>query len=181
MILQEHEPRSAQAADVLRHYLGDLVFGANDGLVTTFTVVSGVAGARLTPGVLLIIGFVNLIADGFSMGASNFLAIRASASVENSDRGYAEPLWHALATFSAFVLIGSLPLVAYLVPSMKAYPFAASCFLTGAALFGVGSMRSLLARKTWILGGIEMLLIGAMAAGVAYGVGATAAVWIQTE
>jgi VIT1/CCC1 family predicted Fe2+/Mn2+ transporter len=56
-----------------RHsYLGDAVLGAIDGCVTTFAVVSGVAGAGLPRGVALILGFANLLADGFSMAASNY-------------------------------------------------------------------------------------------------------------
>ncbi len=56
-----------------RHsYLGDAVLGAIDGCVTTFAVVSGVAGAGLPRNVALILGFANLLADGFSMAASNY-------------------------------------------------------------------------------------------------------------
>lgn len=63
--------------EVLQHYLGDIVYGANDGIVTTFAIVVGVAGAGLSPAVVLILGGSNLLADGFSMGASNYLATRA--------------------------------------------------------------------------------------------------------
>ena len=56
------------------HYLPDLVYGANDGIITTFAVVSGVVGASLSERVIVILGLANLIADGFSMGASNYLA-----------------------------------------------------------------------------------------------------------
>lgn len=41
-MLHRHDPASTRPVDLLRHYVGDLVFGANDGLITTFTVVSGV-------------------------------------------------------------------------------------------------------------------------------------------
>jgi len=51
------------------HHIGDLVFGANDGIVTTFAVVSGVAGASLSIKVAIILGLANLLADGFAMGA----------------------------------------------------------------------------------------------------------------
>ena len=54
-------------------YIGDLVYGANDGIITTFAVVSGAAGAALPGGVIIILGFANILADGISMGASNFL------------------------------------------------------------------------------------------------------------
>ena len=58
-------------------YLKDFVYGAVDGAVTTFAVVAGVAGAGLAPGVIIILGFANLLADGFSMAISNFLGTRA--------------------------------------------------------------------------------------------------------
>lgn len=58
-------------------YIGDFVYGANDGIVTTFAVVAAAAGAVLSPGVVIILGLANLLADGFSMGASNFLSLRS--------------------------------------------------------------------------------------------------------
>lgn len=56
-------------------YLADFVYGAIDGTVT-FAVVSGVAGAELSSSIVIILGFANLIGDGFSMAASNFLSTR---------------------------------------------------------------------------------------------------------
>ena len=38
------------------HYLPDLVYGANDGIITTFAVVSGVVGASLSERVIVILG-----------------------------------------------------------------------------------------------------------------------------
>jgi VIT1/CCC1 family predicted Fe2+/Mn2+ transporter len=58
-------------------YLRDFVYGAIDGAVTTFAVVSGVAGAELPAGIVLILGAANLVGDGFSMAASNYLGTRA--------------------------------------------------------------------------------------------------------
>lgn len=55
-------------------YHRDMVYGAVDGAVTTFAVVSGVAGAELSVGIIIILGFANLLGDGFSMAAGNFLA-----------------------------------------------------------------------------------------------------------
>ncbi len=52
-------------------------YGRIDGAVTTFAVVSGVAGARLSPWIILVLGFANLFADGFSMAAGNFLGTKA--------------------------------------------------------------------------------------------------------
>ena len=60
-----------------RSYLRDFIYGAVDGIVTTFAVVSGVAGAGLPGGVVIVLGAANLAGDGFSMAASNFLGTRA--------------------------------------------------------------------------------------------------------
>ena len=68
------------------HYLPDLVYGANDGIITTFAVVSGVVGASLSERVIVILGFANLVADGFSMGASNYLARRSHVEEDLADR-----------------------------------------------------------------------------------------------
>jgi VIT1/CCC1 family predicted Fe2+/Mn2+ transporter len=58
-------------------YLRDFIYGAVDGIVTTFAIVSGVEGARLPGGIVLILGAANLAADGFSMAVSNYLGTRA--------------------------------------------------------------------------------------------------------
>jgi len=59
------------------NYLRDFIYGAIDGTVTTFAIVCGVAGAGLSPAIIVILGMVNLLADGFSMAVSNFLGTRA--------------------------------------------------------------------------------------------------------
>ncbi len=70
-----------------RHsYLRDFIYGAIDGSVTTFAVVAGVAGAGLSAGIVIVLGFANLIADGFSMAVSNFLASRAEQQVVDRAR-----------------------------------------------------------------------------------------------
>ena len=58
-------------------YLRDVIYGAIDGTETTFAVVAGVAGAGLSDTVVIVLGFANLVADGFSMAVSNFLGARA--------------------------------------------------------------------------------------------------------
>ena len=67
-------------------YIGDFVYGANDGIVTTFAVVAAAAGASLSPLVVIILGLANLFADGFSMGASNFLSLRSKRKFINFQR-----------------------------------------------------------------------------------------------
>lgn len=67
--------RLAGAAE--NSYLRDFVFGAMDGTVTTFAVVAGAAGASLPTGITIILGMANLLADGFSMAAGNYVGTKA--------------------------------------------------------------------------------------------------------
>jgi Ca2+-transporting ATPase len=86
---EEHAPeaiRSRLAATPAVSYLRDFVYGAVDGTVTTFAVVAGAAGARLSATVVIVLGAANLIADGFSMAISNFLGSRADQQLENRRR-----------------------------------------------------------------------------------------------
>ena len=57
--------------------LRDLVYGAIDGAVTTFAIVAGVQGAGLSTFIILALGFANVLADGFSMAAGNYMATKA--------------------------------------------------------------------------------------------------------
>lgn len=57
--------------------LGDAILGAIDGSVTTFAVVAGVMGGGLSPMVAVILGFSNLLADGFSMAVSNYQSTKS--------------------------------------------------------------------------------------------------------
>ena len=86
----EHRPeaiRTRLARAPARSYLGDAVLGAIDGCVTTFAVVAGASGAALPGAVVLILGFANLVADGFSMAVSNYQGTKtARESLERAAR-----------------------------------------------------------------------------------------------
>lgn len=66
--------------------LEDIVYGANDGIITTFAVIAGVAGGGLARSVVLILGFANLLADGISMGMSNYLGKQSRLQYEKAAR-----------------------------------------------------------------------------------------------
>ena len=60
-----------------RGVLRDTVYGGIDGTVTTFAIVAGVAGAGLSPFVIVVLGLANVLADGFSMAAANYSGTKA--------------------------------------------------------------------------------------------------------
>src|SRR6188474_245270 len=73
-----HEAIARRIAAATQHnYLGDFILGAVDGAVTTFAIVAGGAGAGLSNGVVLVLGLANVLADGLSMAAGNYLKARS--------------------------------------------------------------------------------------------------------
>jgi VIT1/CCC1 family predicted Fe2+/Mn2+ transporter len=237
------ELRSAHTPDAIRErlrigprhvYLRDFIYGAIDGAVTTFAIVAGVAGAGLSSGVVVVLGLANLLADGFSMAVSNFLATRADQQLRDKARRIEEahiaefpdgereeirqifaakgfsgadldrvvsvitadkrqwvdtmlkeelgltlsgpsPGRAALATFGAFVVIGALPLLAFVLqlaaPGSVRNVFLCSALLTGATFFVVGALKGRYVERRWYWSGLETLAIGGSAAGLAYLVG----------
>jgi VIT1/CCC1 family predicted Fe2+/Mn2+ transporter len=165
------EPRDATG--IARHYIRDFVYGANDGLITTFAVVSGVAGGALSHLAVLVIGAANLAADGVSMGVGNLLAIRADERAREAD-GLPEletyPWKHGLATLVAFVVAGAVPLLPYVLPVTAQNRLMWSTASTFACLFLLGA-RGVITRDRWWRTGLETLLLGAVVALAAYGAG----------
>ncbi len=234
----DHTPAAIERrlrAPVSHSYLRDFIYGAIDGAVTTFAVVCGVQGAGLSVGVVVILGVANLIADGFSMAASNFLGTRVEEQLRHqarrreethiktipegereeirqifANKGFAGkdldravkiitsdltqwvdtmlqdelglPLegpspWRAAAmTFVAFVVVGAIPLLAFiadlLVPGGFPAAFPVSVVLTGVAFFVVGALKSRVIGEGWLASSLETLSIGGLAALLAYGIGA---------
>ena len=169
------EPQGA--TETARHYIRDLVYGANDGIITTFAVVSGVAGGELSGLAVIVIGAANLAADGVSMGAGNLLSIRAderAREAANLPELEAFPWKHGLATMLAFMAAGMVPLAPYLLPRVQE-PLFSSTFFTFGALFVLGASRALVTVDRWWKAGFETLGLGAVVALAAYLAGMTAA------
>lgn len=216
------------------NWLPDFVYGGIDGSVTTFAVVAGVVGAELSTPVILILGFANLFADGFSMAIGKYLsdkseldrinhvrkaeeiAIKTSPKEEklevkdilrrfgfagkeldaaqrvitNNPKVWVQVMLHhehnmieeninprkgALVTFTAFQIIGLIPLLGYLTESFLNLTskelFMATGMATLIALFVVGTVKSRFSDRHWISTGLETALIGGVAASIAYLVG----------
>jgi VIT1/CCC1 family predicted Fe2+/Mn2+ transporter len=158
-----------------RHYIRDLVYGANDGIITTFAVVAGVTGGALSSRAILVVGIANIVADGLSMGVGNYLGIRSEESARAAEalpEAEAEPARHGLATFAAFAVAGFIPLVSYIIPDLGMDRFVLATVLTLGTLFAVGALRSVVTVEGWLASGLEMLGLGVIVATAAYGSGA---------
>lgn len=217
----------------LRDYLAEFVYGGMDGSVTTFAVVAGAAGAGLDSSVVIILGFANLIADGFSMSVGSYLAhssdkhnyelfkrreyLEVSYNPEEGreeiraiyiNKGFSgallddvvstitankdvwvdtmmkeelgimpagqSPLSKAVVTFMAFIAVGLIPLLMYVLDYLnvvKADLFRSSCILTGVAFLIIGLLKSYVAERPLWRGALETVLLGGICAVLAFYVG----------
>jgi len=154
------------------HYLRDLVYGATDGTITTLAVVAGATGASFPPSVGLVLGLANLVADGLSMAASNYLGMKSELEQSGQSVASEQPWRHALATWGAFVCAGAIPLLAYLLADGATGRLSTALALALATLAVVGAARArFLDRAAWRCA-LEVVAIGGAAAGAAYGIGA---------
>ena len=236
-IKKAHHPKAIRAPELHKYegsYIGDFVFGAIDGSITTFAVVSGVAGAALSVNIVIILGVANLLADGFSMAIGNYLSSKSNMEFAQRERQREEwevkhypkgeieeirtifkrkgfngkqlesvvktitsnkkvwidtmmidelniieektsPIKKGIVTFVSFAIVGSIPLIPYIISffseSVKAIAFPLSVILTFIAFFFIGSAKIYITGKNWLKSGLETLLIGSAAAIIAYGIG----------
>ena len=159
-------------------YLKEFVYGGIDGSVTTFAVVAGATGAKMDAGVIIVLGFANLIADGFSMSVGNYLSEKSDREANGETTGKEaslSPFKTAGATFISFIIMGLIPLLVYVFSYLNETKgtnlFPYSCFLTGLGFLFIGLLRSRVTQTNWVRSIIETLLLGGIAAVLAYYLG----------
>ena len=156
-----------------KRYIPQLVYGAVDGTVTTFAVVAASAGAGVNSAIILILGLANLIADGFSMGSSAYLARQAENSTQKSGVKLS-PLTVGLTTFGAFCAIGLVPLLPYIIDILNGMTldpnsvFLASATLTGISFLTIGYVKGRVGKENPITSMLVTFILGAIAAALAY-------------
>lgn len=91
-VLQEH-PIQKRKISPVSEYLKEIVYGGNDGIVTTFAVVAGFTGAQSSISgfsypflTVLLFGVANLFADGMSMGLGNFISMRSEKDLYQTEK-----------------------------------------------------------------------------------------------
>lgn len=155
-------------------YIAQFVYGSFDGVVTTFAVVAAAAGARINSTVIVILALANLIADGFSMGASAYLSDKANKQLA---KRHQTPRAIGFSTFGAFVAIGFMPVLPYLadvVLGLDILPgnlFAISSALAFCAFVSIGIIKAKGAGGNRTKSVLETLVLGVIAAGLAYFLG----------
>lgn len=161
-------------------YLGEFVYGSIDGTVTTFAVVAGATGANFSVIVIIVLGFANLVADGFSMGVGSYLSSKSEIDVQRKNKedisSTASPLIKGVTTFGAFFIVGLVPLLIYIFDYLFRLEisnlFVYASILTALAFIGIGFLKSHVGHTSRRRGVAETLVLGLIAAVLAYVFGA---------
>lgn len=156
-------------------YLEELVYGGIDGTITTFAVVTGAVGANLESEVIVILGCANLLADGFAMSIGAYLS---SNSKKNNDikKGiyYKSPILIGVFTYVSFIVMGFIPILVYildLISPLQVNLFLSASILTAIVFIIIGAFKAYVTGNKIIKSISETLVLGSLAAFVAYYVG----------
>jgi vacuolar iron transporter family protein len=168
-------------ASGLGHYLRDVIYGATDGVITTFAIVSAASGAMINPHLVLILGLASLVADGVSMGASNYLGLKSEIQQVGGSVEEEAPERHGMATFAAFVAAGSVPLLPYLYLGPLEYRFAISVTLAIIVFTLMGTVRAAFTNQSRFRSAAEIVILGTAAGSFAFGVGRAGAYFLEVS
>jgi vacuolar iron transporter family protein len=215
--------------DVTGGWLRPAVFGAMDGLISNFSLISGFAGAHASRHLVILSGLGGLVAGAFSMAVGEYVSVASQSDLARAEIEIErQELWHnaaaeqaelaelyvsrgvdrALAvevskqlsrdpdqaleihareelgvsaenlpspylaagsSFVSFSIGAALPLLPFVLGASALWPAA---IVAGLALFFAGAVVARITARSWWFGGLRQLILGAVAAGVTFAVGA---------
>jgi VIT1/CCC1 family predicted Fe2+/Mn2+ transporter len=149
------------------------VFGVQDGIVSTFGLVMGVAGAQVSPEAVLIAGIAGAVSGAVSMGAGEYVSVKVQRELletqggDDDDNENVSPSRAAAANSGLFVLGAAFPLAPFLV-MVGLSAVVTSTVLSITALFATGALLTRLTRRSPFVSGMRMLVIGGGAGVLGY-------------
>ena len=109
------------------------------------------------------------------MAAGKYLSDKAELDQDTEHHSKINPVLGAWSTFIAFIILGAVPLIAYVIQPWlqltSSVTFRLACILTLLALFFVGFLKGYFVKQNRFYAGFKTMMIGAMAAGISYGIG----------
>lgn len=154
----------------------NFILGGQDGLVNVLGLVLGVAGATLNTNIVIVSGIVATVAESVSMAAVAYTSSKAAKDYYTSIKhklhfAEFENPFRSAATVGISTVIGSLiPLLPFFFFEIK-NAIIFSLILSALVLFFVGALKAKLSIGSWKRSGLELMIIGIIAALVGYGVG----------
>lgn len=151
------------------------VLGGVDGVITSFAIVAGGHGGDLSMRSIIILGVASILADGFSMGISEYLSSTSHVAAVYRDLAVAKPRPGVLGLvcFFSFVVCGAVPILTFWASSGS---ILACAMFSLAELMALGASRTFISKEDLLFGLVQTALLGTVAGGVAYAAGYTAGV-----
>ena len=141
----------------------NLIFGAEDSLVSTVGMLSGIALAGVGRADLILAGVVLIFVEAFSMAAGSFLSERSTEEyVDGRDLPLRYPLLGGLIMFVSYFISGFIPLFPYFIVEISS-AFQTSVVLSLIALFLLGAISAKRFNAKPVRSGMRMLIIGGLA------------------
>jgi VIT1/CCC1 family predicted Fe2+/Mn2+ transporter len=168
------DPKKNPLLSKLYLYLGEFVYGGIDGTITTFAVVAGSVGAGLDTNVIVILGFANLLADGFAMSIGAYLSANSEREKNQETTSEKSPIFVGVSTYISFLIMGFIPLLIYVIDLIYEVIwdlFVIASILTGLVFIFIGALKAYVTNGKYLKGIIQTLFLGALAAVVAFYVG----------
>ncbi len=149
----------------------NLIFGAEDSLVSTVGLISGIAIAGIPRSSILISGIILIFVEAFSMAAGSFLSERGTEEiVEKKNFPLAYPIIGGVIMFVSYFVSGFVPLLPYFFAEVS-LAFKISVTLSLVALFLLGTLSAKKFGVPPIKSGVRMLIIGGAAIAIGILVG----------
>lgn len=151
------------------------VFGVQDGIVSNFGLIMGVAGAQFTPEAVLVAGVAGIVSGAMSMGAGEYVSVRTQRELLEvgrivDDDDNVSPYRAAAANGLLFASGGVIPLLPFLLTGGRTAVLS-SVLLSVLALFAAGAVLTRLTRRSVWRSGLRVLLVGGGAGLLGYLVG----------
>jgi VIT1/CCC1 family predicted Fe2+/Mn2+ transporter len=152
----------------MRQYLRSAILGGVDGVITSFAIVAGASFLSAPGRVVAVVGSSSLLADGASMGVSEYLSTRSEQMLtRRSARGVSA--LHGLACLGSFVACGALPLIVFVAGDSAILGATSAAFVV---LLLLGCFRAAVTEETLLWCLLETSGLGSVATGLAFAVAA---------
>jgi vacuolar iron transporter family protein len=212
-------------------FIREVMFGMNDGLVSTIGFVAGATGALMQARVVLLAGIASVVAGALSMGIGAYLASKSQRDFFESEKererreieevpelerkeirdiftklgflkdevemivnrvtsdkalwvrfmmreelgileeSFDNPVTVGFLMAGAYVVGGIAPLLPYLVMEDVLLALKVAVAVSLVFLFIIGTGTTILTKQPWLKSGMEVMLLGSLAAGIGFGIG----------
>ncbi len=151
-------------------YLRSVIFGLQDGLVSTTGVVVGISVGAPNQAVIILASFVAISVEASSMAAGEYSSEKAVHQMDKRHRHKDDLLMDAVLMFVSYFLAGMVPIMPFIILPVEIARFVS---VIGAlvALFAVGYFKGKIVQEKAFRSASEMLVIGGLATAIGLIVG----------